>query len=87
MAMVIGVAPIITQESHRVSFCDMLWVLLHISLYTIPKSRNCLHVLVQAEYEAVFLSMVAHEFEGIIVDVAVKLNARFHSPIPLILVH
>ena len=87
MAMVIGVASVITQESHRVPLCNMFRVLLHVSLHTVPKSRDGLHVLVQAKYEAVFLATIGHEFEGIVVDVAVKLNAWFDSPIPLKLVH
>ena len=65
----------------------MLRVLLHELLRALPQSRNCRLILVQTQDEAVLLVVVGHELEGVVVDVAVELDARLHTPVPLVLLH
>ena len=87
MTVVVGVAAIVTQEAHRVPFCNVLWMLLHERLDAVPKRWNGLHVLVQAQNKAVLLVVVFHEFEGVIMYVAEQLDAWFHAPVVVKLVH
>lgn len=60
---------------------------LHEALDAVPESRDGLDVFVQAEHETVLFLVVGHEFERIVVDVAEELNARLHTPVPLVLHH
>jgi hypothetical protein len=87
MAVIVGLSTVVTQESHGVSFCNVLGVRLHILLGTFPECRDSLYVFVKTEYETVLLLVVGHELKNIIVDVAVQLDAWLDSPVPFVVVH
>lgn len=87
MAVVVGISTVITQETHRVTLSNVLWVCLDELLCAIPQCWNGFHILVQTQHETVLLLVVGHEFESVIVNVAVKLNAWLNSPVPLIVQH
>lgn len=87
MTVIIGVSTIITQESHGVSFNDVLRVCLHELLGAVPKSWDSLDVFVQTQDETVLLFVIGHEFESIVVDIAEQLNAWLNTPVPLKLLH
>jgi hypothetical protein len=87
MAVVVGLAPVVAEELHRVVLDDVLREVLGEVLGSIPKRRNGLDVLVQAEGEAVLLLVVGHVLEGIVVDVAEQLDAGLHAPVPLVVEH
>jgi len=87
MTVVVGLSVVVRQESQRVVFSEMLRVLAHVGLDAVPEGWNCLNILVQAQYEAVLLSVIGHKLEGIVFDVAEQLNAWLDTPVPLVLEH
>ena len=87
VAVVVGVAAVITQEAHRVVVGDVLRVRLDELLHALPQRGDRLDVLVQAEHEAVLLAVLRHELERVVADVAVELDARLHTPVPFVLHH
>lgn len=87
MALVVGVSVVVTEEFHRVVFVDVLGMLLDELLDTVPEGGNGLDVLVQADDKAVFLLVVSHELEGIVVNVAEQLDTRLDSPVPFVVHH
>jgi hypothetical protein len=84
---VVALAAIIAEELHCVILGNMLGMLLHEGLGTLPESRDGLDVLVERQREPVLLVVVLHVFEDIVVDVAVKLNGGFHSPVVFVVQH
>lgn len=87
VAVVVGVAAIVTEEGHGVVFGNVLRKLLDESLGRVPEGRNRLDIFVQTEHEAVLLVIVADKLEGVVADVAEKLNARFDAPVVAELLH
>lgn len=87
MAVVVGVATVVTQETHRVALDDVLGVILHELLRAVPEGGDGLDVFVEAEHEAVLLLILGHEAEGVVVDVAEELDARLDAPVPLVVHH
>lgn len=87
MAMVISLSTIITQKLHRVIFDNVLGMLLHESLRTIPQRWNGFHILIQAQHEAVLFLVVGHILEGIEANVAEEFDAWLHAPVPFELIH
>ncbi len=53
----------------------------------IPERGNGLDVFIQTERETVFLLLLGHELEGVVVDVAVQFDAGLDTPVPLIVKH
>lgn len=87
MAVVVGVATVVTKELHRVVGGNVLGVVLHEFLGAFPQSRNGSRVLVQAENEAVLLALLGHQTEGVVVDVAVELDGGLDSPVVFVVHH
>lgn len=87
MAMVVSVTTVIAEELHRVVLGNMLGVVLGEVLGGVPESRNGLDIFVQTEGEAVLLLLLGHEFEGVVVDIAVELDAGLDAPVPLVVEH
>src|ERR1700722_13731868 len=87
MAMIISFAIIVAQECHRVVFGNVFWVLLDERLDAVPQRWDCLHILVQAQHEAIFLLVVLHKLEWIIMDIAEQFHAWLNTPVVLKLVH
>lgn len=87
VAVVVGLTAVVGNEVHGVVRGDVLRVVLHEILDTVPERWNSLNVLVQRKHERVLLAVVPHELESIIVDIAEQLHARLHTPIPLIVKH
>lgn len=87
MAVIVVLSTIVTQESHGVALSNVLGVVLHEILNAIPKSRDGLDIFVQTQHETVLLLVLGHETEGVVVDVAEKLDAGLHSPVPFIVHH
>lgn len=87
MALVISLTTIITQESHRVSFCNMLRVRLHKFLRTIPQRRDSVVILIQTQHKTILLLVIHHIPEWIKRDVAKELNTGFHAPVVLVVEH
>jgi len=71
MAAIVCLAAIIADEGHRVISSDVFRVVPHEFLDAVPKSRDSLNVLVQAQDKAVLLVVLVHEAEGVVVDVTV----------------
>lgn len=87
MAVIVGLAVVVTKELHRVVLDNVLREVLGEVLGSVPERGNGLNVFVQTESEAVLLFVVGHEFEGVVVDVAVQLNAGLDAPVPLVVEH
>lgn len=65
MAFVVTLATIITDKFHGVSFRNVLRVLLHKALHTVPKSGYGLPILIQTDDKTVLLVVVLHVAERI----------------------
>lgn len=87
MTLVISLTTVITQESHRVPFGDMLRIRLHEFLCTIPQRRDSLVVLIQTQHKTILLLVIHHVPERIKRDVAIQLNAGFHAPVVFVVEH
>lgn len=87
MTVIVRCATVIAQELHRVALDDVLGMSRHELAHAVPKRRDGLDILVQTEDEAVLLAVIAHVLEGVVVDVAVKLDAGLDAPVPFELVH
>ena len=87
MTVVVCLAIVITQETHRVISSDVLGVLLHERFRAVPQRWNRFDILVQAQHKAVLLLVILHVFEWIIVNVTKQLNARLNPPVVLELIH
>jgi hypothetical protein len=87
VAVIVGVSTVITEIRHGVTLGNVLRMVLHKLLDTVPKRWNGLNVFVQAEHEGVLLAVISHELEGVVVDVAEKLDAWLHTPVPLVVQH
>jgi len=87
VTIVISITTVVTEPAHGIALNNVLGVLLHETLCTFPKGRNSLLVLEQTEYETILLLVVCHELEWVVIDVAVKVDAWLHAPVPLVLIH
>lgn len=87
MAVVVRLTTVVTEELHRVVLDDVLREVLGEVLGGIPEGGDGLDIFVQAESEAVLLLVLGHELEGVVVDVAVELNAGLDAPVPLVVEH
>ena len=87
MAVVVGLAAVVTEELHGVVLDDVLGVVLGEVLGGIPEGGDGLDVFVETESEAVLLLVLGHELEGVVVDVAVELDAGLDTPVPLVVKH
>jgi len=87
MAFVVCLTTVITEELHGIVLGDVLGEVLCEVLGRVPKGGDRLDVLVQAESEAVLFLVVGHELEGVIVDIAVQLDAGLDTPVPLVVEH
>jgi len=65
----------------------MFGVGFHEFSYVSPQRRDSSGDFVDSYCKAVYFIMVLHEQEGIKVDIAVILDARFNPPIPLVFLH
>ena len=84
MAMIVTLSIIVTQPVQSVVLGDMLGVLFDELLGAVPYGGDGLNVFVETEDKAIDLLMLGHVPEWIEADVAEELDARFHSPVPLI---
>ena len=87
VAVVVGLTAVVTKELHAVVLDNVLGVVLGEVLGGVPEGRNGLDVFVKTEGEAVLLLVVGHELEGVVVDVAVELDAGLDAPVPLVVEH
>lgn len=87
MAMIVTLAIVITQPLHRITFSNMLWILLHEFLGAIPYRGDSFRILVKTDNKAVLLLVLCHNSERIESNVAVKLDAWLDPPIPLVILH
>lgn len=87
VALVVGLATIVTEEGHGVALGNVLRVVLHELGNAVPKSGDGLEILVKAEHEAVLLLVLVHVAEGVVVDVAVELDARLDTPVVVVVHH
>lgn len=87
VAVVVGFAVVVGEEGHAVVRGDVFWVVLHEGLDAVPERRDRLDVFVEGEDEGVFLVVVGHELERVVVDVAVELDRGFNTPVPFVLEH
>lgn len=87
MALVVRLATVIAQETHGVVLSNVLGVILHKLGDTVPQGGDGLNVLVQAEHETVLLSILVHEAEGIVVDVAEQLDRGLDTPVVFVVHH
>jgi len=54
---------------------------------SVPKCRDGIPEFVHANYEAVYFLVLPHESEWVIINIAVELDSRFNTPVPIILPH
>ena len=87
MALVVGLAAIVTEERHGVALGNVLGVVLHELGDAIPKGGDGLEILVKAEHEAVLLVVLVHVTERIVVNVAVELDAGLNTPVVVVVHH
>ena len=87
MTLVVGLATIVTEESHGVTLGNVLGVVLHELRNAVPESGDGLEILVKAEHEAVLLLVLVHVAEGVVMDVAVELDARLDAPVVVVVHH
>jgi len=87
MAVVVSIATIIAQESHRVSFRNMLGVVLDKLLDAFPEGGDSLDVFVQTEHKTVLLVVFLHEAEWVIMNIAEQLDARLNAPVVFVVHH
>lgn len=87
MAVVVGFTTVVTQKLHRVVLGNVLGVVLHKFLGALPQSGNGGGVLVQAQHKAVLLSILNHQAEGVVVNVAVELDGGLHAPVVFVVQH
>ena len=87
MTKVISITTIITDKFHRISRNDMLRMIGHKLLHTIPQRRDSLPVLVQAQHKTILLIPFLHDTEGIKRDFTKEVRRRFDAPVKLIILH
>lgn len=87
MALVVGLAAIVTEESHGVALGNVLGVVLDELGNAVPEGGDGLEILVETEDEAVLLLVLVHVAEGVVVDVAVELDARLDTPVVVVVHH
>jgi hypothetical protein len=87
VAVVVGLAVIVADELEGVILGDVLGEGLGEVLGGVPEGGDSLDILVQTEGEAVLLLVLGHELEGVVVDVAVQLDAGFYAPVPFVVEH
>lgn len=87
MAFVVGFSFVITEPVERVVLVEVFGMFLHEFLDTIPECFDGLTIFVETEDEAVFLLVVDHVFEWIVVDIAEEFDAWFNSPVPFVVLH
>ena len=87
MALVVGLTTVLADEVHGVAGGDVLGVVLHKLLDTIPQGRDGLVVLVQTDDKAVLFAVFLHEAEWVVGHVAEELNAGLHAPVVLVVHH
>lgn len=84
MAVVIILPIVIRDKLQAVAFNNVMWVLGHELLGGFPESWNGFLVFVQTEGKAVFLLVLFHVEEWIVVDVAEELDGGFDTPVKFI---
>ena len=84
MAMIVTLSIIVTQPVKCIVLGDMLGVLFDEFLGAVPYGWDGLNIFVETEDKAIDLLMLGHVPEWIEPDIAKELDARFHSPVPLI---
>jgi hypothetical protein len=87
MAFVVGIPSIIAEEGHAVLGMDVLWMCLHELLDAVPECGYRLDIFVQTQHETVFLAVVDHESEGVVVNIAEQFNGWLHPPVVFKLHH
>jgi hypothetical protein len=87
MASIVRYSSIVAQEIHGIVVGNVPGMFFHEGLHAIPNGRNRFLVLEQAQDEAVFLLVVGHELEDVVIDVAKELDARLDAPVPLVFEH
>lgn len=81
MAKVICLPSILADEFQVIVLYNMLRVLLHEFLDTIPDRSYGVSVFIQTDNKAIFLLVVFHELERVETDVTEIFDAGLHSPI------
>lgn len=87
MAVVVCLSTVVAEEAHRVVLDNVLGVVLHELLGTIPQRGDGLNIFVQAQHKAVLLAVLLHEAEGIVVDIAEQLDAGLNTPVVVVVHH
>ena len=86
VAQIIRFPLVVGNEVHEVVFGQVLGVFLDEVLDVAPQRRNRLFKLVDRNRQSLHLVIVLHVFVKFVVQVAVYLDARLDSPIPIVLV-
>lgn len=87
VTVVIRFAAVIAEETKGVVFDNMLGVVLHEFLHTVPQSWDGLDVFVQTENKTVLLALLMHDSERIVVDIAEDLDTGLDTPIVVVVHH
>ena len=87
MAMIVRFSTIFTEPTQGVTCCHVFRMLFHIGLCAVPKGLNRLDIFVETQHETVLLAVVGHKLEGIVADIAEKLDTWLYAPIPFVLIH
>lgn len=87
VAVVVGLAVVVADELQRIVLGNVLGERLGEVLGCLPESRDGLDVFVQRKREGVLLVVISHELEGVVVDIAVHLDAGLNAPVPLVVEH
>lgn len=87
MTKVISITTIITDKFHRISRNDMLRMIGHKLLHTIPQRRDSLPVLVQAQHKTILLIPFLHDMEGVKREITKVFSSRLDPPVELIIQH
>src|SRR5690242_2732190 len=87
VAVVVGLAVVVADELHGVVLSNVLGEALGEVLGSFPESRDGLDIFVQTEGEAVLFLVLSHELEGIVINVAMHLDAGLNAPVPFVVEH
>ncbi len=87
MTLVVCLAAIVTKELEEVVGSKMLRVVLHKLLCAIPESGDGLTVLVETQDETVLLLLLDHDAEGVVVNIAEKLDGGLDTPVVFVVKH
>lgn len=87
MAKVVRLSAIIAKEAQHIILGDMLRMILHEGFRAVPEGGDGVAILVQTKDKAVFLLLLCHQAERVVVDVAEQLDGGLHTPVVLIVEH